>query len=520
MEKPLRLTVYSSKSQRVREAEIIPSTLWGGQGLLGVSIRFCSFEGANENVWHVLEVTPGSPADLAGLRSHSDFIIGADSILHEAEDLFTLIDAHEGRPLKLYVYNSDTDACREVVITPQRGWGGEGSLGCGIGYGLLHRIPIRDSYDSVSEVKKPLLSAASNNSSSPPPMTQAQLELDQYNNRGLPTQPSQTYQSVPGSNNNKPTPIVNPLMMQQQFDGLNLKNPPSPPVPVPLDSSSLGAASAQPPAPTGPAGPAPPAPSSVLMSPAPPVNGTPAGPHQYSSPAPPTQFMPGPPPTTTSNSTASALFQQQQQPMMFNNVPSQQQPQPPAAVVSPQQQQQLPQQPPAASLFQGGVPAGMLQPHPQALMGTMPQGMVHIEETSRTFTPQNVLDSFNTAAPPPMGPAGDVGGSPKMAPVAAPDMSSFQSTAVTTPISLPGMPPITVSAQLPAATFQQVFRQQQSPPPAQMGGPAPPPTGPAYQGPPPTSSPFQDHMKMKQQQEQQQQQQQQAAAHVGPPQHM
>ena len=32
------------------------STLWGGQGLLGVSIRFCSFEGANENVWHILEV--------------------------------------------------------------------------------------------------------------------------------------------------------------------------------------------------------------------------------------------------------------------------------------------------------------------------------------------------------------------------------------------------------------------------------------------------------------------------------
>jgi GRASP55/65 PDZ-like domain len=28
--------------------------MWGGQGLLGVSIRFCSFEGANENVWHVL----------------------------------------------------------------------------------------------------------------------------------------------------------------------------------------------------------------------------------------------------------------------------------------------------------------------------------------------------------------------------------------------------------------------------------------------------------------------------------
>lgn len=28
--------------------------MWGGQGLLGASVRFCNFEGANENVWHVL----------------------------------------------------------------------------------------------------------------------------------------------------------------------------------------------------------------------------------------------------------------------------------------------------------------------------------------------------------------------------------------------------------------------------------------------------------------------------------
>ena len=42
--------------------------MWGGQGLLGISIRFCSFEGANENVWHILEVKPTSPAEAAGLR--------------------------------------------------------------------------------------------------------------------------------------------------------------------------------------------------------------------------------------------------------------------------------------------------------------------------------------------------------------------------------------------------------------------------------------------------------------------
>lgn len=54
VDKTIKMLVYSSKTQSVREVMITPSANWGGQGLLGVSIRFCSFEGANENVWHVL----------------------------------------------------------------------------------------------------------------------------------------------------------------------------------------------------------------------------------------------------------------------------------------------------------------------------------------------------------------------------------------------------------------------------------------------------------------------------------
>lgn len=137
------MTVYSSKTQSIRSVTIEPSDTWGGQGLLGVSIRFCSFEGANENVWHILEVHPGSPAELAGLSSFNDYIIGADSVLQENEDLYALIEAHEARNLKLFVYNSVTDSCREVTITPNSKWGGEGSVGCGIGFGYLHRIPVR-----------------------------------------------------------------------------------------------------------------------------------------------------------------------------------------------------------------------------------------------------------------------------------------------------------------------------------------------------------------------------------------
>ena len=42
-----------------------------------------------------------------------------------------------------YVYNTETDHCREVSITPNGAWGGDGSLGCGIGYGYLHRSDLQ-----------------------------------------------------------------------------------------------------------------------------------------------------------------------------------------------------------------------------------------------------------------------------------------------------------------------------------------------------------------------------------------
>ena len=50
----MRMEVYSTKTMQLRELQVVPSALWGGQGLLGASVRFCSYQGANENVWHVL----------------------------------------------------------------------------------------------------------------------------------------------------------------------------------------------------------------------------------------------------------------------------------------------------------------------------------------------------------------------------------------------------------------------------------------------------------------------------------
>ncbi|KAF4095516.1 Golgi reassembly-stacking protein 1b [Onychostoma macrolepis] len=143
VEKPVKLEVYSSKVMKIRELEVVPSNMWGGQGLLGASVRFCTFQGANHNVWHVLDVEVNSPAELAGLKPYSDYIVGADQVLQEWEDFFSLIEASEGKALKLLVYNTQSDRCREVLITPNGAWGGEGSLGCGVGFGYLHRIPMR-----------------------------------------------------------------------------------------------------------------------------------------------------------------------------------------------------------------------------------------------------------------------------------------------------------------------------------------------------------------------------------------
>ena len=242
-EKPVKMIVYSSKTCKVREASITPSNLWGGQGLLGVSIRFCSFDGANENVWHVLEIQPNSPADIAGFRPFTDYIIGADSVLHETEDLFALIESHEGKPLKLYVYNSETDGCREVTITPNRAWGGEGSIGCGIGYGYLHRIPLRDEAhrpkeapiitpapDGFSEV--PLMAPSTSSSTAPVQTNGLDIGMVNLNISDTTTSGQVNPFAMPTQQSSEPSSQANPLIT-----GMPTTTSPSSSVQTPLPYS-------------------------------------------------------------------------------------------------------------------------------------------------------------------------------------------------------------------------------------------------------------------------------------------
>lgn len=128
------------------DVSIVPSRRWsddqsqsGAQpSLLGLTLRLCNPLETVSHVWHVLDVIEGSPADSAGLVPYGDYIIGwTGGPLQSEGDFFQLVEQYVNHQLSLYVYNSDYDHTREIMIVPNRDWGGEGLLGCGMGYGLL-----------------------------------------------------------------------------------------------------------------------------------------------------------------------------------------------------------------------------------------------------------------------------------------------------------------------------------------------------------------------------------------------
>ncbi|SPN96985.1 related to GRH1 - Yeast (GR)ASP65 (H)omologue [Cephalotrichum gorgonifer] len=132
------LGLWNAKGQRTRELHVpVPADT----ASLGLSLQWTPLAVA-ANVWHVLDVAGNSPADVAGLLPYSDYILGSpEGLLTGEGGLSELVEDYIGRPLRLYVYNNEYDVTREVTIQPSRDWGGEGALGCVLGYGALHRIP-------------------------------------------------------------------------------------------------------------------------------------------------------------------------------------------------------------------------------------------------------------------------------------------------------------------------------------------------------------------------------------------
>ena len=74
---PVILEVFNVMNQKLRTLQVVPRTDWGGEGLLGLHVKFDVITGAAESVLHVTEVEPGSPAAVAGLTAGDDYILGS-----------------------------------------------------------------------------------------------------------------------------------------------------------------------------------------------------------------------------------------------------------------------------------------------------------------------------------------------------------------------------------------------------------------------------------------------------------
>ena len=158
---PMRLCVFDTHTLRTRETVLTPSDAWGGSGLLGITIRFDIVQPLSKHTLHVLEVFPDSPASAAELDGFNDYVLGVGDLLYDGPDEFGEIVLHnERRPVRLYVYSVRTEEVREVLITPDRGWGGDGVLGCGVGAGYLHTLPPRRDLRKGQSAAAPAQSAA------------------------------------------------------------------------------------------------------------------------------------------------------------------------------------------------------------------------------------------------------------------------------------------------------------------------------------------------------------------------
>lgn len=132
-------SLTKKKGQRVRSLHIpVPAP----SPTLGVTLQWTPLS-STEDVWHILDVIPDSPADNAGLLPYGDYIVGTpEGIVHGEAGLGELVEDFLSRSLQLYVYNHEYAVTRLVTITPSRSWGGNGALGCVLGFGALHRLPL------------------------------------------------------------------------------------------------------------------------------------------------------------------------------------------------------------------------------------------------------------------------------------------------------------------------------------------------------------------------------------------
>lgn len=125
------LKVYSILSETYRDVQVQPSNSWGGDGLLGATVRWENWKSCQG--LRILEVIPDSYAHQIGLIPKQDYVLGTELLsINEVSTFEDLLSTNKS--FQLFVLSSKTGKVRNFSMK------GGTQLGCTVGEGMMNSI--------------------------------------------------------------------------------------------------------------------------------------------------------------------------------------------------------------------------------------------------------------------------------------------------------------------------------------------------------------------------------------------
>lgn len=150
-QQPCLIEVWSSSQRRYRSCQLTPRKGWGGEGLLGVQVRFDSSLEPSEATLescglHIVAVEPHSPAEKAGLKEEEEYLLGSvqGPPFASVDDFVSFANDRIGEQAQVFVYRKETDSVRLATLNiTEEPWGPERQVGVGLelATGHLHALP-------------------------------------------------------------------------------------------------------------------------------------------------------------------------------------------------------------------------------------------------------------------------------------------------------------------------------------------------------------------------------------------
>lgn len=127
------LRVFNVLTQAMRDVVVVPREDWGGDGLMGATIRWedCIVG----DVLRIVSVVPGSKAEAAGLVPYKEYVMGTQEETVASIDRLAML-MRKSHSIVLFVYNSDTQNVRKVCLETS----GD-SVGLEVAQGMFHGWP-------------------------------------------------------------------------------------------------------------------------------------------------------------------------------------------------------------------------------------------------------------------------------------------------------------------------------------------------------------------------------------------